>query len=164
MCSKNIWAGHGTASIEQNLTSIGSWAHKLLVDSQGEGAGDTHHWWIGKPVYRNQKRRLYECMFTCVAHQVVLLISLHLVASVDLADLLIGNTFKWFVSQTPYLIHKYSKAPHIAGSGVLLVHNSLGHTNFTSIIIIITWTDTHGKLSLKTEFCTHTKKNKRKKL
>ena len=29
--------------------------------------------------------------------------------------------FKWFVSQTPYLIHEHTKAPHITGRGVLLV-------------------------------------------
>ena len=29
--------------------------------------------------------------------------------------------FKWFVSQTPYLIHECTKAPHITGCGVLLV-------------------------------------------
>ena len=28
---------------------------------------------------------------------------------------------KWFVSETPYLIHDTTKAPHITGSGVLLV-------------------------------------------
>ena len=28
---------------------------------------------------------------------------------------------KWFVSQTPYLIHEYTKAPNITGCGVLLV-------------------------------------------
>ena len=29
--------------------------------------------------------------------------------------------FKWFVSETPYLIHDTAKAPHVTGSGVLLV-------------------------------------------
>ena len=28
---------------------------------------------------------------------------------------------KWSVSETPYLIHDTTKAPHITGSGVLLV-------------------------------------------
>ena len=32
---------------------------------------------------------------------------------------------KWFVSQTPYLIHEHAKAPHITGCGVLLVEESL---------------------------------------
>ena len=32
---------------------------------------------------------------------------------------------EWFVSETPYLIHDTTKAPHITGSGVLLVVNSL---------------------------------------
>ena len=32
---------------------------------------------------------------------------------------------KWFMSKTPYLIHDTAKAPHITGSGVLLVVNGL---------------------------------------
>ena len=37
----------------------------------------------------------------------------------------ISKIFKRFVSETPYLIHDTTKAPHITGSGVLLVVNSL---------------------------------------
>jgi len=51
------------------------------------------------------------------------------------ADLHIGVLFKWFVSETPYLIHEAPKAPHITGCGVLLVVEGLyvymlcnGHT------------------------------------
>jgi len=33
--------------------------------------------------------------------------------------------FKWFMSQTPYLIQDDSIAPHITGCGILLVVNSL---------------------------------------
>ena len=33
--------------------------------------------------------------------------------------------FKWLVSKTPNLIHDTPKAPHITGSGVLLVVYSL---------------------------------------
>ena len=40
-------------------------------------------------------------------------------------DLGIGNTFKWSVSHTPYLIHENSITPHITSSGVLLVVKSL---------------------------------------
>ena len=37
----------------------------------------------------------------------------------------IGEILKWLVSHTPYLIHESSKAPHITGSGVLLIVKSL---------------------------------------
>ncbi len=33
----------------------------------------------------------------------------------------IRESFKWFVSQTPYLVHDTTKAPHITGCRVLLV-------------------------------------------
>ena len=33
----------------------------------------------------------------------------------------IGEFLKWFVSETPYLIHDTTKAPHITGTGVVLV-------------------------------------------
>lgn len=39
--------------------------------------------------------------------------------------LLVGVSFKWLVSKTPYLIHNYSKAPHITCSGVFLIVESL---------------------------------------
>ena len=37
----------------------------------------------------------------------------------------IGDVLKWFVSQTPYLIHEGSIAPHITSSGVLFEVDSL---------------------------------------
>ena len=37
----------------------------------------------------------------------------------------IGMVFERLMSETPYLIHDTTKAPHITGSGVLLVMNSL---------------------------------------
>ena len=40
-------------------------------------------------------------------------------------NLCIAEKFKRFVSETPYLIHDTTKAPHITGSGVLLVVESL---------------------------------------
>ena len=41
------------------------------------------------------------------------------------AHLIIGKISKWSVSQTPYLIHDTTKAPHITGSGVFIVINGL---------------------------------------
>ena len=41
------------------------------------------------------------------------------------AYIAIAVIFKRFVSETPYLIHDTTKAPHITGSGVLLVMNGL---------------------------------------
>jgi hypothetical protein len=43
----------------------------------------------------------------------------------ELYILQISATFKRFVSETPYLIHDTTKAPHITGSGVLLVVEGL---------------------------------------
>ena len=37
--------------------------------------------------------------------------------------------FKWFMSKTPYLVHDTAKAPHITGSGVLLVVEGLYENN-----------------------------------
>ena len=37
----------------------------------------------------------------------------------------ISMIFKWLVSKTPYLIHDTTKAPHVTGSGVLLVVDGL---------------------------------------
>jgi hypothetical protein len=37
----------------------------------------------------------------------------------------VGVAFKWFVSETPYLIHDTPKAPYITGRGVLLVVDGL---------------------------------------
>ena len=42
-----------------------------------------------------------------------------------MCHLRISVSFKWFVSETPYLIHEASKAPRITGCGVLLVVDSL---------------------------------------
>ena len=39
--------------------------------------------------------------------------------------LMVSLVFKWFVSQTPYLKHESTKAPHITGCGVLLVVEGL---------------------------------------
>ena len=41
---------------------------------------------------------------------------------------LVGVFLKRFVSETPYLIHDTTKAPHITGSGVLLVMDGLRYT------------------------------------
>jgi len=43
----------------------------------------------------------------------------------DDTHLLIGIALKWFVSQTPYLVHQNTIAPHITGSGVLPIQQSL---------------------------------------
>ena len=43
----------------------------------------------------------------------------------DIAHICITVFFKWFVSETPYLIHEAPKAPHITGCGVLLVVEGL---------------------------------------
>ena len=40
-------------------------------------------------------------------------------------NLCVGMLLKWFVSETPYLIHDTAVAPHITGSGVLLVVEGL---------------------------------------
>ena len=40
-------------------------------------------------------------------------------------NLLVVVAFKWFVSQTPYLIHDHPIAPHITGCGVLPIVQSL---------------------------------------
>ena len=45
--------------------------------------------------------------------------------SVYNTNLGIGVPFKWFVSQTPYLVHESAIAPHITGRGVLLEIESL---------------------------------------
>jgi hypothetical protein len=42
-----------------------------------------------------------------------------------LAHLIIGKIRKWSMPQTPYLIHDTAKAPHITGSGVLIIVDSL---------------------------------------
>ena len=43
----------------------------------------------------------------------------------DLYALHVGAGFEWFVSETPYLIHDTTKAPHITGSGVFLIVEGL---------------------------------------
>ena len=40
-------------------------------------------------------------------------------------NLRVGVALKWFVSQTPYLVHETSKTPHITGCRVLLIVYSL---------------------------------------
>jgi hypothetical protein len=40
-------------------------------------------------------------------------------------DLMFGVSLKRFVSETPYLVHHTTKAPHITSCGVLLVVKSL---------------------------------------
>ena len=39
--------------------------------------------------------------------------------------LLIGAVFKWFMSQTPYLIHYYTITPYITSTGITLEMQSL---------------------------------------
>ena len=41
----------------------------------------------------------------------------------------VGVALKWFVSQTPYLIHETPETPHITGCGVLLIMHSLHNYN-----------------------------------
>ena len=41
----------------------------------------------------------------------------------------VGVLFKWFVSETPYLVHETPKTPHVTGCRVLLIVHSLQHTN-----------------------------------
>ena len=53
------------------------------------------------------------------------LLKQHSNQSVYNTNLGVGVPFKWFVSQTPYLVHESPIAPHITGSGVLLEIESL---------------------------------------
>ena len=42
--------------------------------------------------------------------------------------LIVTAVLIWFVSQTPYLIHDNTEAPHITGCGVLLKLESLDYS------------------------------------
>ena len=50
--------------------------------------------------------------------------------------LLVGVALKWFVSQTPYLIHETSKTPYITGCGVLFIVQSLDNRTQCSLKVM----------------------------
>jgi len=52
-------------------------------------------------------------------------------------NLVVSVSLKWFVSQTPYLIHQNTIAPHITGSGVLPIQQSLQVSMEGAILSVI---------------------------
>ena len=67
--------------------------------------------------------------------------------------LYIGQLVVWLDTQCPYFIHDHSKAPHVTGSGVLLVVESLWscpfHRDFPStrdIVVSVLQTSRHAKV------------------
>ena len=72
---------------------------------------------------------------------VIIILIFNLLCSSPLAIILLYMSiivaFKRLVTETPYLIHSASKAPHITGSGVLLVVNSLGNIIYFMCMISV---------------------------
>ena len=71
---------------------------------------------------------LWECMVVStiiILHNCAYPVRITLISVIMCSNLRIAISFKWFVSETPYLIHDTTKAPHITGSGVLLVVEGL---------------------------------------
>ena len=67
--------------------------------------------------------------------------------------LYIGHLVVWLDTQCPYFIHDHSKAPHVTGSGVLLVVESLWscpfHRDFPStrdIVVSVFQSSRHDKV------------------
>lgn len=73
--------------------------------------------------------------------QVILLEQLHYLVMYQnhrvIIHLRIGVVFEWLVSETPYLIYKTSKTPHITGCRIFLVMNCLCVESILCVIIII---------------------------
>ena len=88
-------------------TSIESSTHKQLLDNQEEVGVGSHYPTCVLPVYA-YSREQFHCENDLIPHNVAIYLR-------------VGITLKWLVSQAPYLIHESTKAPHITGSGVLLV-------------------------------------------
>ena len=67
--------------------------------------------------------------------------------------LVVGEVVKWFHAKCPYFVHDHSKAPHVTGSGVLLVVESLWscpfHRDFSStrdIVVSVLQSSRHTKV------------------
>ena len=62
--------------------------------------------------------------------------------------MIIHFALKWFVSQTPYLIHEHTKAPHITSCRVLLVVKCLMGQTMKASHITCYYTNTSGAVHL----------------
>ena len=76
----------------------------------------------------------------------------------QLNTILVCVLFKWFVSETPYLIHDTTKAPHITGSGVLFVEDGL-YKNYIIALICLQNTNIPLGQSTSLEFFLHERRS-----